>query len=117
MGKLTTHVLDTAHGKPGADINVSLYRVDGDTLQHVITTTTNSDGRTDEPLLEANGLLVGKYQLQFNTADYFRNAGVSLSDTPFLDDVIIRFGVDDANSHYHVPLLVSPYSFSTYRGS
>ncbi|PKF49418.1 hydroxyisourate hydrolase [Enterovibrio nigricans] len=117
MGRLTTHVLDTAQGKPGADIDVSLYRVEGDTLQHVVTTTTNSDGRTDEPLLDGSHFLPGKYQLQFNTADYFRNRGISLSDIPFLDDVIIRFGVDDVDAHYHVPLLVSPYSFSTYRGS
>ncbi|EOD81291.1 Transthyretin family protein [Grimontia indica] len=117
MGKLTTHVLDTAKGKPGAEIEVSLFRVDGNTLQHVITMTTNHDGRTNEPLLEETDFQRGKYQLQFNTAEYFKNSGVALSDIPFLDDVVIRFGIDDEKAHYHVPLLVSPFSFSTYRGS
>ncbi|KXF83168.1 hydroxyisourate hydrolase [Enterovibrio coralii] len=117
MGRLTTHVLDTAHGRPGADIEVTLFRVEGNSLSHVVTTRTNQDGRTDEALLSGTDFQPGKYQLQFNTADYFKNSGVALSDVPFLDDVLIRFGVDDADSHYHVPLLVSPYSFSTYRGS
>ncbi len=117
MGRLTTHVLDTASGKPGAGIEVSLYKVDGNSLSHVMTTTTNHDGRTDAPLLEGAEFQRGKYQLQFNTAEYFKKSGVSLTDIPFLDDVVIRFGIDDDNAHYHVPLLVSPYSFSTYRGS
>ncbi|OEE74708.1 hydroxyisourate hydrolase [Enterovibrio norvegicus FF-162] len=117
MGKLTTHVLDTSKGKPGSEIEVTLFRVSGHSLEHVVTTMTNPDGRTDEPLLEGTNFLKGKYQLQFNTAGYFHKTGVTLSDIPFLDDVVIRFGIDDPSAHFHVPLLVSPYSFSTYRGS
>ncbi|WP_407333867.1 hydroxyisourate hydrolase [Enterovibrio sp. 27052020O] len=117
MGKLTTHVLDTSKGKPGSEIEVTLFRVTGNSLVHVVTTTTNHDGRTDEPLLQGEDFLKGKYQLQFNTAGYFYKTGVTLSDVPFLDDVVIRFGIDDPSAHFHVPLLVSPYSFSTYRGS
>ncbi|CZF81148.1 hydroxyisourate hydrolase [Grimontia marina] len=117
MGRLTTHVLDTAKGQPGAGIEVLLYRIEVSTLHHVITMTTNHDGRTNEPLLEEADFQRGKYQLQFNTADYFKKSGMTLSDIPFLDDVVIRFGIDDENAHYHVPLLVSPFSFSTYRGS
>ncbi|WP_028022650.1 hydroxyisourate hydrolase [Enterovibrio calviensis] len=117
MGKLTTHVLDTSHGKPGSEIEIALFRVSSHGLEHVITTTTNQDGRTNEPLLEGDAFLKGKYQLQFNTANYFHRTGVALSDIPFLDDVVIRFGIDDPSAHFHVPLLVSPYSFSTYRGS
>ncbi|MDD1792305.1 hydroxyisourate hydrolase [Enterovibrio makurazakiensis] len=117
MGKLTTHVLDTSNGKPGSEIEVTLYRVSGHGLEHVITTITNQDGRTNEPLLEGDELLKGKYQLQFNTANYFHSMGVTLSEIPFLDDIVIRFGINDPSAHFHVPLLVSPYSFSTYRGS
>lgn len=117
MGKLTTHVLDTASGLPGAEIKVSLYRQEGTNFVLIKTTHTNSDGRTDQPLLEGNEFQSGKYELVFETAHYFRQRGVELSSVPFLDDVVIRFGIADTGSHYHVPLLVSPYSFSTYRGS
>ncbi|KDM92275.1 hydroxyisourate hydrolase [Photobacterium galatheae] len=117
MGKLTTHVLDTASGLPGSEIKVSLFRQEGTDFVLVKTTHTNSDGRTDQPLLEGDDLTAGKYQLVFETAHYFRQQGVELASVPFLDDVVIRFGIADASSHYHVPLLVSPYSFSTYRGS
>ncbi|RXJ72400.1 hydroxyisourate hydrolase [Veronia nyctiphanis] len=117
MGKLTTHVLDTANGKPGTNIIISLYqRTDsGSTL--IKSTTTNHDGRTDEPLLEGQSLTAGKYELVFETAQYFRAIGVEVDEIPFLDDVVIRFGLNNTEQHYHVPLLVSPYSFSTYRGS
>jgi 5-hydroxyisourate hydrolase len=117
MGKLTTHVLDTVRGTPGKNIRVELYRINdtGETL--IKTVTTNHDGRTDSPILNDEEFKSGKYQLVFHTAEYFKAHNVELDDTPFLDDVVIRFGLCKAREHYHVPLLVSPYSFSTYRGS
>ncbi|WP_434362397.1 hydroxyisourate hydrolase [Parasalinivibrio latis] len=117
MGKLTTHVLDTANGMPGAGIHIALYRVADDQLTHVTSAVTNEDGRTDAPLLEGTSLETGKYQLVFDTAAYFRARNTTLEEIPFLDDVVIRFGINNSDQHYHVPLLVSPYSFSTYRGS
>ncbi|MCG7495471.1 hydroxyisourate hydrolase [Vibrio sp. Of7-15] len=117
MGQLTTHVLDTANGIPGAEIKIELFRVSGAETQLISTTTTNSDGRTNAPVLSSNDFKKGKYQLVFHTADYFAQQGTELPDVPFLDDVVIRFGIADESAHYHVPLLVSPYSFSTYRGS
>ncbi|MCL9775330.1 hydroxyisourate hydrolase [Vibrio methylphosphonaticus] len=117
MGKLTTHVLDTANGVPGANIRVVLYRLDGDTPIQILQAETNSDGRTNTPLLEGSAFVAGRYQLIFHVASYFEQQGIELDDVPFLDDVVIRFGLNDEASHYHVPLLVSPYSFSTYRGS
>lgn len=117
MGKLTTHILDTANGTPGAEIQVTLYRLQGDESIKIASTITNDDGRTNTPLLTDDAMAEGKYQLVFETASYFRQKGTKLDDVPFLDDVVIRFGIADTNAHYHVPLLVSPYSFSTYRGS
>ncbi|PMJ99524.1 hydroxyisourate hydrolase [Vibrio sp. 10N.261.55.A7] len=117
MGKLTTHVLDTMKGAPGSEIKVELFKFDGEQLQSVGHTYTNNDGRTDSPLLEGDEFQSGKYQLVFHVASYFEKQGVTLDDVPFLDDVVIRFGLNDSDAHYHVPLLVSPYSFSTYRGS
>ena len=117
MGKLSTHVLDTANGVPGAEIKINLYKVAGDSLRLIKTVLTNSDGRTDAPLLTGEALTTGKYQLEFHTADYFRRRGVELTEVAFLDDVVIRFGVANADEHFHVPLLVSPFSYSTYRGS
>ncbi|RCS70423.1 hydroxyisourate hydrolase [Vibrio casei] len=117
MGKLTTHVLDTANGVPGCDIRVKLFRITDQGSQLIKTVTTNFDGRTDSPLLETADFEVGKYELIFYTASYFTQKGVDLGNVPFLDDISIRFGINDQNSHYHVPLLCSPYSFSTYRGS
>ncbi len=117
MGKLTTHVLDTMSGFPGAEIKVELFRLNGEQCEKVKTVTTNADGRTDGPILEGAAFKAGKYQLVFHVADYFTQKGVTLDDVPFLDDVVIRFGLNDEQAHYHVPLLVSPYSFSTYRGS
>ncbi|MEZ8356247.1 hydroxyisourate hydrolase [Vibrio splendidus] len=117
MGRLTTHVLDTTHGLPGAEIKVELYKVSEDSTEKMATVITNSDGRTDAPILAGNDFRPGKYQLVFYVADYYRSKGVKLDGVPFLDDVVIRFGLDDPDAHYHVPLLVSPYSFSTYRGS
>jgi 5-hydroxyisourate hydrolase len=116
-GRLTTHVLDTARGIPGAGIVVTLFAIDGDARRRIARTITNANGRTDAPLLEGADFVVGRYELVFETAAYFRAAGVALSDPPFLDDVVLRFAIADGASHYHVPLLVSPWSYATYRGS
>ena len=117
MGRLTTHVLDTARGVPGAGIVIDLYRHDGDKPAYVKCVTTNEDGRCDAPLLEGPALTAGTYELVFHAGDYFRGLGLALPDPPFLDLVPIRFSVADENAHYHVPLLLSPWSYSTYRGS
>jgi 5-hydroxyisourate hydrolase len=115
MGKLTTHVLDTARGKPGAGIRVKLFSLAGG--RHLLASTvTNADGRTDRPLLEDDTWRAGKYELEFSVSAYFEEAGMALDEPPFLDDVIVRFSLAEGQS-YHVPLLVSPWSYSTYRGS
>ena len=116
-GRLTTHVLDTARGVPGAGIAVTLNRLDGAARHTVARTTTNANGRTDAPLLEGAQFAPGRYELTFETAAYFRAHGVALADPPFLDEIVIRFAIADAQAHYHVPLLVSPWSYATYRGS
>jgi len=116
MGRLTTHVLDTAQGRPGAGIDVTVYRVDG-TRTRVAATVTNADGRTQEPLLEGAALVKGVYEIEFGATQYFGRSGATLPDPPFVGDVVLRFGVADPDAHYHVPLLVSPWSYSTYRGS
>ncbi|ESA34943.1 hydroxyisourate hydrolase [Leptolyngbya sp. Heron Island J] len=116
-GKLTTHVLDTANGCPAAGIKLELYGLAENGEQCLASTITNSDGRTDRPLLAAAAMAIGIYELRFWVGDYFA-AQTSASDPlPFLDLVPIRFGIADATAHYHVPLLVSPWSYSTYRGS
>ena len=117
MGRLTTHVLDAAHGCPGSSIKVELYRVEGQQLELVNTALTNSDGRVDAPLLQGDDYRTGVYQLQFSAGDYYRARGVRLPAQAFLDVVVLRFGIDEQQEHYHVPLLISPYSYSTYRGS
>lgn len=119
MGRLSTHVLDTAHGCPAAGMKVTLQRVAGDgTVQTVRSVTLNADGRTDGgPLLDAAAMAAGRWRLQFEVAPYFRARGVALPDPPFVDTVQLDFGVADVEGHYHVPLLVSPWSWSTYRGS
>ena len=117
MGRLTTHVLDTAHGKPGAGMAVTLYRRMGDRCETLKATATNAEGRIDPPLLEGDELTGGRYRLVFAAGAYFRRLGVALPDPPFVDEIVIDFGVADASAHYHVPLLVSPWSYSTYRGS
>ena len=117
MGRLTTHVLDAAHGCPGSSIKVELYRVEGSHLELVASAITNSDGRVDAPLLQGDDYRTGVYQLQFSAGAYYRARGVQLPDTAFLDVVVLRFGIDEQQEHYHVPLLISPYSYSTYRGS
>jgi 5-hydroxyisourate hydrolase len=116
MGRLTTHVLDTATGKPAAGLTVELYRV-GARTERVTVATTNADGRLDKPLLEGEALAPGVYELRFHAGDYLRRAGSALPDPAFLDVVPIRFGVAKPTDHYHVPLLLSPYGYSTYRGS
>ena len=113
---LTTHVLDTARGRPAAGIRVELFRVEGETRQKVKETVTNADGRTDAPLIERGALHPGTFELTFHVAPYFRGSQ-DAPEPPFLDLVTLRFTVGDASGHYHVPLLVSPWSYSTYRGS
>lgn len=115
MGQLTTHVLDTANGLPAEGIAIRLYAI-GDGRPLRIATVTNSDGRTDGPLLEGEALLGGEYELEFDVSAYFESRGSALASPPFLSTVVIRFAVN-ADEHYHVPLLVSPWSYSTYRGS
>jgi 5-hydroxyisourate hydrolase len=117
MGRLTTHVLDTAHGRPGAGMRVRLYRKDGAEYVLQKELATNADGRCDAPLLEAAGFTPGRYRLVFSAGAYFAAQGLRLPQPAFVDEVTLDFGVADANAHYHVPLLVSPYSYATYRGS
>ncbi|MCY0385763.1 hydroxyisourate hydrolase [Robbsia sp. Bb-Pol-6] len=136
-GRLTTHVLDTAHGRPGADIRIDLYLLEAPVampsadapaesatapaftapaLRRLASMRTNDDGRCDRPLLEGP-LPPGTYELHFAVGEYFARCGGALAEPRFLDTVVLRFGIADAHAHYHVPLLVSPWSYSTYRGS
>jgi 5-hydroxyisourate hydrolase len=119
MGRLSTHVLDTAHGCPAAGMAVRLERVHPDGRADVVREIVlNADGRNDGgPLLEGDTMAVGRWRLVFEVAPYFRRKGVALSDPPFVDTVRIDFGIADVAAHYHVPLLVSPFAWSTYRGS
>jgi 5-hydroxyisourate hydrolase len=116
MGRLTTHVLDTARGTPAAGLKIELYLLDGGSAP-LKTIATNEDGRADAPLLEGSGFKRGQYELRFHAGDYLRKSGAQLTDPAFLDIIPIRFGIADPGQHYHVPLLLSPYGFSTYRGS
>ena len=116
MGRLTTHVLDTARGRPGAGIRIDLYRVAAK-RERMAQATTNADGRCDKPLLEGDGLTAGAYELVFHVGEYFASSGVAGPEPRFLDAVVIRFGVARPDEHYHVPLLLSPFGYSTYRGS
>lgn len=117
MGFLTTHVLDTAQGVPGSNMAVSLYRIDAGERQLLSQQMTNSDGRCDGPLLKDDAFSVGVYELEFGVEDYFAQTQVAQPSPAFLSQVTLRFGIAEAGQHYHVPLLVSPYSYSTYRGS
>ncbi len=117
MGHLTTHVLDTARGQPGAGITVTLHRHAGDRVELVRAAVTNADGRCDAPLLDGAEFTPGRYRMVFAMGIYFAKAGFAVANPPFVDDVILDFGIADAQEHYHVPLLVSPWSWSTYRGS
>ena len=117
MGFLTTHVLDTAQGVPGSNMSVSLYRITDSQRQLLSQQMTNSDGRCEGPLLKDDAFVVGVYELEFGVEAYFKQANVAQPNPAFLSDVTLRFGIAEAGDHYHVPLLVSPYSYSTYRGS
>lgn len=117
MGRLSTHVLDTAHGSPAAAMRIELYRMTKGAPELIKRVVTNLDGRTDSPLLTGDELQVGIYELQFHVAEYFAGRGADQANPPFLDLIPIRFAVADVDGHYHVPLLVSPWSYSTYRGS
>src|SRR5690349_2757620 len=117
MGKLSTHVLDTAQGKPGAGVEVDLFRIDEAGRVLLKSEVTNQDGRCNAPLLEGEELQPGQYELVFAAGDYFASQGVALAEPRFIDRVTIAFGVADASQNYHVPLVVSPWSYSTYRGS
>ena len=117
MGHLSTHVLDTVNGRPAAGMSIALYRLDAVTAMRVGQWSLNADGRTDGPLLQGNALQPGAYRLIFEVADYFRAQGIALPDPPFLGSVPIDFGIADPTGRYHVPLLASPWAYSTYRGS
>jgi 5-hydroxyisourate hydrolase len=117
MGRLTTHVLDTARGVPGSGIAVTLYRSLDEQYALIRDAMTNADGRCDEPLLEGGAFAKGRYRLVFAMGAYFAKTGLTLPDPPFVDEVVIDFGIADSSAHYHVPLLASPWSWSTYRGS
>lgn len=116
-GKLTTHVLDTALGKPAAGVRITLYRLSGNSHTKIAETVTNADGRTDAPMLAGESLTAGSYELVFCAGAYLRESGQARGEVLFLDEIPIRFGVPDADAHYHVPLLISPFAYSTYRGS
>lgn len=117
MARLSTHVLDTMNGKPAPGVKIALYRLNGETRSLVKETVTNADGRTDAPLLTGDEYKPGQYELVFRIGDYFRGLGATLPQPAFLDVVPLRFGISEADGHYHVPLLASPWSYSTYRGS
>lgn len=117
MGRLTTHVLDTARGKPAANLEIDLIRIKDDVQTVLKSVITNADGRCDAPLIEDATLVRGRYKLVFHAASYLRDMGDDLPEFPFLDDIEIAFGIDCEDQHYHVPLLLSAYGYSTYRGS
>ncbi|MBP0596483.1 hydroxyisourate hydrolase [Herbaspirillum sp. LeCh32-8] len=116
-GGLTTHVLDLTKGKPGGGVKVALYVIEGGQKRLLKTAVTNRDGRTDGPMLAGQAFHAGRYELVFSVGDYFRSQGMETSDPGFLDEVPIAFGISDPSQHYHVPLVVSPWAYSTYRGS
>ena len=115
MTKLTTHCLDTFSGKPARGVKVEVYFV-SDKREKINSIVLNDDGRTDKPLAEGTSFREGQYELVFFVGDYFKKI-TNLPKTPFLDEVVIKFGISDTKEHYHVPLLVSPWSYSTYKGS
>jgi 5-hydroxyisourate hydrolase len=117
MGKLSTHVLDTAHGRPGAGVKVELFALAGDARRLVKSDITNQDGRCNAPLMEGDAMQPGQYELVFHAGDYFAAQGAKLAEPRFLDRITIAFGIADVSQNYHVPLVVTPWSYSTYRGS
>ncbi len=117
MARISTHVLDTSRGAPAQGIAVELHLVTGAERRLIAAVTTNADGRTDAPLVSADHLETGVYELSFHAADYFHRLGAPISNPPFLGVIVIRVGIADSSGNYHVPLLLSPYAYSTYRGS
>ena len=117
MARLSTHVLDTSRGIPARNVAIDLHIIRSGQRVLLKAVTTNQDGRTDEPLLAGATIEPGVYELTFHAGDYFRGSGLELADPPFLDEIIVRFGIADALGNHHVPLLLAPYSYSTYRGS
>lgn len=117
MGKLSTHVLNTAEGKPASGVKIELRKITDGEAVLLKTVTTNNDGRTDELLLHADEITVGQYEILFYVSDYFNQQQAIPTDYAFLSQVPIRFGIADASQNFHVPLLISPWSYSTYRGS
>jgi 5-hydroxyisourate hydrolase len=116
-GYLTTHVLDTARGVPAEGLRITLYRLSGAYRTEIASVATNSDGRADAPILKGDAFVAGEYELVFRAGDYLRESDQIGPGIAFLDEIPIRFGIADAATHYHVPLLLSPYGYSTYRGS
>jgi 5-hydroxyisourate hydrolase len=116
-GYLTTHVLDTARGLPAAGMKIELYQVSGTSHSKIAEAVTNGDGRTDTPILPKGRFEIGTYELVFHVGDYLDSVGAPPESPRFLDQIPIRFGISDAEAHYHVPLLLSPFGMSTYRGS
>lgn len=116
-GRLSTHVLDTHAGRPAVGVAIDLFEFSGDTAHRIATAVTNSDGRTDRPLIGGQPLPIGRYELRFAIGDHFRSRGIEQGDPPFLDIVPLRFSIAEPEGHYHVPLLCTPWSYSTYRGS
>ncbi|MCB5362911.1 hydroxyisourate hydrolase [Pusillimonas sp. CC-YST705] len=117
MGKISTHVLDTLNGKPAQGVHLSLYRIEGDRILLLAQTSTNADGRCDAPLLEGDDMVAGLYELRFALGDYYAALGVPLPEPRFLNEVVLRFGVAHPDQNYHVPLVATPWAYSTYRGS
>jgi 2-oxo-4-hydroxy-4-carboxy-5-ureidoimidazoline decarboxylase len=116
-GRLSTHVLDTHAGRPAVGMAIDLYEQAGDRYYRINTAVTNADGRTDQPMIGGRPLPIGRYELRFFVGDHFRSRGIEAGDPPFLDVVPLRFSIAEPEGHYHVPLLCSPWSYSTYRGS
>jgi 5-hydroxyisourate hydrolase len=117
MGRLTTHVLDTARGCPAEGVGIELFRLSGDKREKLASVVTNDDGRVDGPILADDDFAVGTYELVFLAGNYLKASGAVLTEPAFLDEIPIRFGISEGDAHYHVPLLLSPYGYSTYRGS
>jgi 5-hydroxyisourate hydrolase len=117
MARLSTHVLDTARGVPAAGVRIDVHVVRDGARHRIASATTNADGRTDAPLVSGDRLETGVYELTFHAGEYFRRLGVAVTNPPFLDEVLVRVGIAEPSGSYHVPLLLAPYGYSTYRGS
>ena len=117
MARLSTHVLDTMRGTAAAGVRIEVHRIEDGIREPVAASLTNAHGRTDAPLLSGERLVTGVYELTFHVGSYFAQAGVALTSPPFLDEVVVRVGLADPAGDYHVPLLISPYGYSTYRGT